>query len=187
MAIFSRFELPKFLQLFPSQASLPEGYHMTPYKILLRLLWTVRHCRHYTKYLVKIDDSSVVDLARLIKTLDEVQVEGSIVCPSVMRGVRIWRHPEAPLHGKWTVNESIWPAPSFMDHCHGWLWVTTPRVAADLASVATILPKAVPMEGSLLEDTLITGYQRSHLPGVQVTSDIQTGTRRLRSTCSFLG
>ena len=154
---------------------------MTSYKTLLGLLWTVRHCGHRTKYIVKIDDSSVVDLARLTKILDEVQVEERIVCPSVMRGVRIWRHPEAPLHGKWTVNESAWPAPTFMDHCFGWLWVTSPRVAAGLASVATILPKAVPGEGNILEDALITGYLRSHLPGVQVTCHIQTEKTPLRA------
>ena len=145
-----------------------EGYRMTTYKIMLGLLWTVRHCRETTRYIVKIDDNSVVDLARLSKTLDEVQVEGSIVCPSVMRGVQIWRHPEAPILGKWAVNESIWPAATYEDHCNGWLWATTPSVAADLASIATILPKAVPREGSILDDTLITGYLRSHLPGVQV-------------------
>ena len=161
-----------------------EGYRMTTYKIMLGLLWTVRHCSQTTKYIVKIDDNSVVDLARLSKTLDEVQVEGTIACPSVMRGVRIWRHPEAPLLGKWAVNESVWPADTYMDHCNGWLWVTTTRVAVDLASVATLLPKAVPREGSILDDTLITGYLRSHLPGVQVTC-LQTGARRFRSMCSF--
>ena len=142
---------------------------MTTYKIMLGLLWTVRHCKRRTQHIVKIDDNSVVDLARLGKSLDEVEVEDSIVCPSVMRGVRIWRHPEAPILGKWAVNESVWPAGTYMDHCNGWLWATSPRVAADLAAVATVIPKAVPREGSILDDTLITGFLRSHLPGVQVT------------------
>jgi len=164
---------------------------MTTYKIMLGLLWTVRHCRHSTKYIVKIDDNSVVDLTRLSKALDEVEVEGSIVCPSVMRGVRIWRHSEAPLLGKWAVNESIWPAATYTDHCNGWLWATSPRVAADLASVASILPKAVPREGSILDDTLITGYLRSHLPGVQIRS-LDTGCKawiweNTFSHCSLLG
>ena len=141
---------------------------MTTYKIMLGLLWTVRHCKRRTQHIVKIDDNSVVDLARLGKSLDEVEVEDSIVCPSVMRGVRIWRHPEAPILGKWAVNESVWPAGTYMDHCNGWLWATSPRVAADLAAVATVIPKAVPREGSILDDTLITGFLRSHLPGVQV-------------------
>ena len=140
---------------------------MTTYKIMLGMLWTVRNCR--TKSIVKIDDNSFVDLARLSKTLDQEDLTQSIVCPSVMRGVRIWRHPEAPLLGKWAVNKSVWPAATYVDHCNGWLWATSPIVAEKLASVATILPKAVPRDGSILDDTLITGFLRSHLPGVQVT------------------
>ena len=139
---------------------------MTTYKIMLGMLWTVRNWR--TKSIVKIDDNSFVDLARLSKTLDQEDLTQSIVCPSVMRGVRIWRHPEAPLLGKWAVNETVWPAATYVDHCNGWLWATSPIVAEKLASVATILPKAVPRDGSILDDTLITGFLRSHLPGVQV-------------------
>jgi len=149
----------------------------------------VRNCR--TKSIVKIDDNSYVDLARLSKTLDQEDLTQSIVCPSVMRGVRIWRHPEAPLLGKWAVNETVWPAATYVDHCNGWLWATSPIVAEKLASVATILPKAVPRDGSILDDTLITGFLRSHLPGVQVKS-LDTGFRgwiwdKLLSHCSLLG
>ena len=68
---------------------------MTTYKVMLGLLWTSTKCSLATKFIVKIDDNSVVDLDRLERALEEVD-EGSdnILCPFEIRGLPIWRHPE---------------------------------------------------------------------------------------------
>ena len=68
---------------------------MTTYKVMLGLLWTSTKCSLATKFIVKIDDNSVVDLDQLERALEEVD-EGSdnILCPFEIRGLPIWRHPE---------------------------------------------------------------------------------------------
>ena len=83
------------------QGSLPEGYKMTTYKVMLGLLWISSKCTTATKFIVKVDDNSIVDLVRLERTLDEVDMGGSsvdnIFCPYEMRGLPVWRHTEAKL------------------------------------------------------------------------------------------
>ena len=71
---------------------------MTTYKVMLGLLWTSTKCSLATKFIVKIDDNSVVDLDQLERALEEVD-EGSdnILCPFEIRGLPIWRHPEVKL------------------------------------------------------------------------------------------
>ena len=90
-----------YLTLLFGQGSLPEGYKMTTYKVMLGLLWTSSKCSPATKFIVKIDDNSIVDLVRLERALDEVNMGGSsvdnIFCPYEMRSLPVWRHTEAKL------------------------------------------------------------------------------------------
>ena len=86
------------------QGSLPEGYKMTTYKVMLGLLWTSSKCSPATKFIVKIDDNTVIDLTRLESTLDEVDAGSSvdnIFCPYEMRGLPVWRHTEVKLQKKY--------------------------------------------------------------------------------------
>ena len=76
---------------------------MTTYKVMLGLLWTSTKCSPATKFIVKIDDNSVIDLMRLERALDEVDAGSSvdnIFCPYEMRGLPVWRHTEAKLQRK---------------------------------------------------------------------------------------
>ena len=74
---------------------------MTTYKVMLGLLWTSTKCNLATKFIVKIDDNSVVDLGRLERALEKVD-EGShnILCPFEIRGLPIWRHPEVKFQNR---------------------------------------------------------------------------------------
>ena len=85
---------------------------MTTYKVMLGLLWTSSKCSPATKFIVKMDDNSVVDLARLEKALDEVD-EGSeenIFCPYQMRGLPVWRHTQAKLQNAKSCKDIyFWP------------------------------------------------------------------------------
>ena len=108
------------------QAGLEETYRMTTYKVLLGLAWAGRWCSEETRHLVKTDDNAVIDLRRLEEVLEGAEVEGRVVCPAVMRGVRAWRHPRAAVLGKWAVGPA-WPRQVYPDHCNGWLWATGPR------------------------------------------------------------
>ena len=86
-------------QILYGQGSLPEGYKMTTYKVMLGLLWTSTKCSPATKFIVKIDDNSVVDLNLLESALEKVDEgsEDNIFCPYQMRGLPVWRHTEAKL------------------------------------------------------------------------------------------
>ena len=86
-------------QILYGQGSLPEGYKMTTYKVMLGLLWTSTKCSPATKFIVKIDDNSVVDLTLLESALEKVDEgsEDNIFCPYQMRGLPVWRHTEAKL------------------------------------------------------------------------------------------
>lgn len=156
------------------QGSLPEGYKMTTYKVMLGLHWASSKCDRTTRFIVKMDDNSHLDMGHLVSVLKEVEEAGEssnkIFCPYEMRGLPVWRHIQAPIMGKWAVSESVWPEQTYEDHCNGWLWITTPKVARGLVAAAKVLPKAVPNEFSIQDDTLITGYLRSHLPAVEVQS-----------------
>ena len=96
---------------------------MTTYKVMLGLLWTSTKCSLATKFIVKIDDNSVVDLDRLERALEEVD-EGSdnILCPFEIRGLPIWRHPEVKFQKKigpsqlWDYKKNL---PIFTVFCKG--------------------------------------------------------------------
>ena len=76
---------------------------MTTYKVMLGLLWTSSKCSPATKFIVKIDDNSIVDLVRLERALDKVDNDmeessvDNIFCPYEMRSLPVWRHTEAKL------------------------------------------------------------------------------------------
>ena len=82
---------------------------MTTYKVMLGLLWTSTKCNLATKFIVKIDDNSVVDLGRLERALEEVD-EGSdnILCPFEIRGLPIWRHPEVKFQQQKIGPSQLW-------------------------------------------------------------------------------
>ena len=61
-----------------------------------------RYCGSRTKYISKIDDDTVVDFDLLDKLLAETDMDARIVCPTVMRNQKPWRHPQAKVMGKWT-------------------------------------------------------------------------------------
>ena len=77
---------------------------MTTYKVMLGLLWTSTKCNLATKFIVKIDDNSVVDLDRLERALEEVDERSdNILCPFEIRGLPIWRHPEVKIKKNRTI------------------------------------------------------------------------------------
>ena len=55
------------------------------------------------KFLTKIDDDTELLHEELETALDNLDPEDFVIaCPSVQRGIRIWRDSEAPIMGKWT-------------------------------------------------------------------------------------
>ena len=64
------------------------------------------------RFLVRMDDDTVVSFDQLVSSLDQAHTssEGEaadllVTCPTVIRNQRVWRHQEAPLMGKWAIAE----------------------------------------------------------------------------------
>ena len=61
-----------------------------------------RYCGTKTQFISKIDDDTEVDFDLLDRLLADTDLSNKIVCPTVMRNQKPWRHPEAKVMGKWT-------------------------------------------------------------------------------------
>lgn len=89
---------------------------------------------------MKTDDNVVIDFPRLSQSLVEVEVEDVILCPSVMRNLKVWRHNESMMMGKWAVDRKAWAPLTYLPHCNGWLYVTTPKVMYSVTHVSHRTP-----------------------------------------------
>ena len=63
------------------------------------------------KFLIKMDDDTIVNYAELQQLLDKesevASYEKHIFCPSVLRNQKLWVHKDAPIMGKWAyMNEN---------------------------------------------------------------------------------
>ena len=59
------------------------------------------------RFLVRMDDDTVVSFDQLVSSLDQAHTSSDLLvtCPTVIRNQRVWRHQEAPLMGKWAIAE----------------------------------------------------------------------------------
>ena len=128
-----------------------------------------RFCSLKTKYIVKIDDDSIIDFDKLVSTLEmmDEEVDGeTISCPSVTRNRKVWRHSEARLMGKWAHSEEEIPGKYLPDYCNGFLYVISPTVGLALAETAYMLGQGVhPTKND--EDYVVTGLLAQRLPWVK--------------------
>ena len=40
----------------------------------------------------------------------------------------MWRHNDSAIMGKWAVERAAWSSQTYLPHCNGWLYATTPKV-----------------------------------------------------------
>ena len=48
--------------------------------------------------------------------------------PSQPSLLQVWRHNDSAIMGKWAVERAAWARNTYLPHCNGWLYVTTPKV-----------------------------------------------------------
>ena len=75
------------------------------------------------KFLIKMDDDTIVNYAELQQLLDKesevASYEKHIFCPSVLRNQKLWVHKDAPIMGKWAyMNEN------YTDYSKCLIWVS---------------------------------------------------------------
>ena len=96
----------------------------------------------------------MLDLDNLAESLKDVDKSDMVIaCPTVLRNQIIWRHPEAPIMGKWTETPEQFPETYrvYPDYCNGNIFTLTPATGLVLAAVA----RTTPVYG--LVDTYVTG------------------------------
>merc|ERR1712126_169063 len=87
------------------QGTIEDSYRTLAHKIILGFLWIEKNCPvdKRPKFMTKIDDDTELLHEELESALKNIDAEDFVIaCPSVQRGIRIWRDSEAPIMGKWT-------------------------------------------------------------------------------------
>ena len=94
------------------QGDFVDGYPHLSHMVIMSFIWTNKHClvdqksdSEKPRFLIKIDDDSVIDYEDLAARLDYEDLyhgeEDFLYCPSVLKNQKLWRHKAAPIMGKW--------------------------------------------------------------------------------------
>ena len=164
---------------FPSLASLwsrlvqvgvTDGHRLLGYKILAGHVWAFHHCQTASQ-VAKSDDNVELDMEGLVSSLQARQGEGLenvITCPTVSYNPVVIRSSSGGMTGAWSESVEDWERDSLPTFCVGFLSVTTPRLAAQLAQVGLELYRERETEVVQIEDSLITGVLRERLPHITI-------------------
>ena len=117
-----------------------------------------------------MDDDSVVDFDLLFSLLERTATskEDTILCPTVFRNMKPFRHPDAKVSGKWAYSYEVIPGKFVPDFCPGFLYVTSTRVGLALAETARVMGDQV-WPDKMGEDYM-TGFLAERLPWVTLRS-----------------
>ena len=94
------------------QGDFVDGYPHLSHMVIMSFIWTNKHClvdqksdSENPRFLIKMDDDSVIDYEDLAARLDYEDLyhgeEDFLYCPSVLKNQKLWRHKAAPIMGKW--------------------------------------------------------------------------------------
>ena len=142
--------------LFPS---LRDGHDRLSYKVLSGYVWSYLHCSR-VRFVGKTDDNVVVDLARLMSSLETFpsQQERFFACGTPVRNTRWIRPSKGHITSVWSADTETVREEKVPDWCVGWLYLTTPKVGAEIVQAGhAIFPDT---ELNLPEDHLIAGLLR---------------------------
>jgi len=126
------------------QGDFPDSYPHLSHKVIMSFIWTNKHClvdqksdSENPRFLIKMDDDSVIDYEDLAARLDYEDLyngeEDCVYCPSVLKNQKLWRHKAAPMMGKWAYMSDNFTRTYLPDYCNGNLYSLRPRVGLALA------------------------------------------------------
>jgi len=143
-----------------------------------------------TQFVAKTDDNVVLDLDLLIHAIrtKDYTHEKWIACTTPNRNSRVIRKSHFHITGNWSIDEEQFPWDVVPDWCTGFLYITTPKVGAELVQAGYALYNSSEVEQ--IEDSLITGVLRDSLPNIKVET-YETGIcsqiwLHYLSHCAFL-
>ena len=162
------------------QSSLNDGHRKLGYKILTGFVWAAKNCA-ITKVVGKTDDNVVLNMERLMYRLEERRwvVNNRILCGSgpPHRNMKTLRSEKPHMLGNWSVSKDQMEEDIVPDFCAGFLYLTSPKVGAELVQVGAALfgDKDV----TIIEDSLITGVLRQRLQNVSIDMLVDTTEGKL--------
>merc|ERR1719357_1860289 len=151
------------------QSSLKDGHRRLGYKILMGYVWTQTSWAR-AKYVGKTDDNVQLDMDKLLKILKQRKnyQRDFIACSVPSRNIGTGRSAKPRMRGNWSLTKDELDQDILPDFCSGFLYITTPKVGAELVQVGLSLYNK--KEVVVTEDYLIAGVLRERLPGVTLES-----------------
>lgn len=128
------------------QGDFLEAYRNLTIKNLMGLSWVSNYCPN-AKFIIKMDDDIVFDFHKVVKKITELNPAEDFMMGYVYRGVT----PKRDLANKWYVSYTEYTKMLYPPYLSGWFYITTPRVASQLANLSEQVPYF------WVEDVYITG------------------------------
>ncbi|GAB6025044.1 hypothetical protein CHUAL_010149 [Chamberlinius hualienensis] len=141
------------------QGNFIDSYRNLSYKHLMGYKWILSNCPK-TKFIVKVDDDSFVDIIQLYNLLHEIYRD----VPSGMLACSVWPAGSAPQrepHNKWTVDYNEYPYDTYPAYCGGLAYVVSPDIARDLLAASLYVPFF------WIDDLYVTGFLAEKIPHVR--------------------
>merc|ERR1711973_106636 len=155
------------------QGTMPDSYKHLAHQIILGFLWIEKNCpaMKKPKFITKLDDDTEFDYEQLESALGKIDLSDHVIaCPSVARGQKILRDPDAPIAGKYSPSPEC-QGTMYPDFCFGYLYTMSQKTSLLLADVA----RYVPSSSIGLEDYYLTGYLREEYPDIKLMSMAPVG------------
>ncbi|KAK3107613.1 hypothetical protein FSP39_018304 [Pinctada imbricata] len=133
-------------------ANFIESYRNLTRKSFALFHWVTTYCNK-ARYLLKIDADMMIDLVRLLVTLETKNVPDKFSCGKVLPHERVYRQ----LKHKWYVSKDQYIPDFFPTYCHGPAYIVPRRILFKLIKVQ------LPVNPFPIEDVFITGFLRSKM------------------------
>lgn len=115
------------------QGGFVEAYRNLTYKHIMGLKWASTYCSE-AKYVIKMDDDTVVNLQRLEDILNSLKLVNT---PKFIAGYKLTKmKPIRDSSNKWFVTLDEYPGNSYPTFLSGWFYITTPTIAKEIATLA---------------------------------------------------
>lgn len=131
------------------QMNFMDHYRNLTKKHILSLGWISGYCNR-TRYIVKADDDTMVNIYRLTDFL-HTRYEDCAITDHIYCSVFTNQGPRRSRQDKWYVGEDDYPQEKYPPYCEGFAYITGPHVAHLLHQAALTLPEF------WIDDVFITG------------------------------
>ena len=140
-------------------AKFVDSYHNLTYKHLTSYKWILRFC-NTTKFIMKADDDSFIDIFRAVKVLSETFLPSNVNhSPRNIIACSLFPEGTPPKReGKWSLTFQEYPFKTYPTYCSGVAYFFTPDIAFDILEGAHQIKPVLP-----IDDVFLTGIVASYL------------------------